>query len=125
VKGEKTMSDKTYQTVTLEDIKSVLQFDKGWRIVEDPKSHEYIFEFPLTTSPWIVVRVASSLQTASVVVVARMLSGCLRLTLPRVKVTSRPRESIALEPGQRTYTTQRSTASTRPSVGEITDECQE
>lgn len=55
------MSDKTYQTVTLEDIKSVLQADKGWRIVEDPKSREYIFEFPLTASPWIVIRVASSI----------------------------------------------------------------
>jgi hypothetical protein len=59
-------TNKTYQTVTLEDIKSVLQADKGWKIVEDPKSKEFIFEFPLSASPWIVVRVASSIVSSGV-----------------------------------------------------------
>jgi len=55
------VSNKTYTVVSLNEIKDVLKSEKGWKIVTEPKSREYIFEFPLTESPHIVIRVCSSI----------------------------------------------------------------
>jgi len=55
------MSNKTYQTVTLDDLRSVLREDKGWKMLTEARSREYFFAFPLSASPHIEVRVASSI----------------------------------------------------------------
>jgi len=55
------MSNKNYCNVTLEDMRRVLQADKGWSTIVNPYSREYIFSFPLSTSPHIQIRVASGI----------------------------------------------------------------
>lgn len=55
------MSMKTYTNVTLAEIENVLRTDKGWKKVVTGGTREYVFEFPLSTSPWIVVRVCSGI----------------------------------------------------------------
>jgi len=55
------MSLKTFTNVTLEDMKNVLKAEKGWTLKTEPRSKEYFFEFPLSASPNIVVRVASGI----------------------------------------------------------------
>ena len=55
------MSLKTFHNVTLDDMKALLKADKGWNLKIEPRSAELFFEFPLTKSPHIVVRVASGI----------------------------------------------------------------
>jgi hypothetical protein len=55
------MSNKTYQMVTIEEMKEVLKAEKGWVRTTEPRSCEYFFEFPLSNSPHIVIKVASSI----------------------------------------------------------------
>lgn len=55
------MSNKEYCTITLDEMKEVLQEEKGWQIKTEPNSREYIFEFPLSASPNIIIRVCSSI----------------------------------------------------------------
>ena len=56
------MSLKTYHNVSLNELKAVLTEDKGWSLVVEPGiTKEYVFNFPLTSSPWIVVRVCSGI----------------------------------------------------------------
>lgn len=55
------MSMKTYKNITLEDMKDVLRADKGWKLVIEPNSKEYLFDFPLSNSPHIVVKVYSGI----------------------------------------------------------------
>lgn len=55
------MSNKTYQTVTISELQNVLKAEKGWQCRTEPRSREYFFAFPLSTSPWIEIRVASSI----------------------------------------------------------------
>ena len=56
------MSDKTYRNVTIDQIKNVLRADNGWNVViSDGYTKEFVFEFPLTTSPHIVIRVCSGI----------------------------------------------------------------
>ena len=59
------MSMKTFTNVTLEDIENVLRADKGWSVVVEPGTREIVFEFPLTTSPHIVIRVCSGIMPIS------------------------------------------------------------
>jgi hypothetical protein len=60
------MSNKTYTPVTLNEMKEVLRADKGWRLITEPSSREYIFEFPLSNSPHIVVRIMTSIIESGV-----------------------------------------------------------
>jgi hypothetical protein len=55
------MSNKTYCQIELKEMQEILNADKGWRLAVEPRSREYFFEFPLKTSPWIVIKVASSI----------------------------------------------------------------
>jgi len=57
------MSNKTFYNVSLEEMKSVLRSEKGWMIQTEPRSREYFFAFPLSSSPHIQVRVASGITT--------------------------------------------------------------
>jgi hypothetical protein len=55
------MSNKTYRNVSLIEMQSVLCADKGWQIKTEHNSREYLFEFPLSTSPNIIIRVCSGI----------------------------------------------------------------
>jgi hypothetical protein len=55
------MSNKHYAVVTLNEMKEELKSEKGWRLKTEPNSREFIFEFPLSTTPHIIVRVCSSI----------------------------------------------------------------
>lgn len=57
------MSNKTFCNVTLQDMKKVLKADKGWTITNEPNSKEYIFQFPLTNTPHIIIRVCSGITS--------------------------------------------------------------
>ena len=55
-----------YTVIKLSEIMEVLDATKGWKIVDvDANTKEYIFEFPLTSRPHIVVRVCSSIHKES------------------------------------------------------------
>jgi hypothetical protein len=60
--GEKKMS-ASYYNVSLTEMKTVLQSEKGWSLVSNPQSSEYIFSFPLSNSPHIQVRVCSGITS--------------------------------------------------------------
>jgi hypothetical protein len=51
----------SYYNVSLTEIKTVLQSEKGWGLVANPQSNEYIFSFPLSNSPHIQLRVCSGI----------------------------------------------------------------
>jgi hypothetical protein len=55
------MSNKTFYNVSLEEMKSVLQAEKGWQLQNEPRSREYFFAFPMSNSPHIQIRVASGI----------------------------------------------------------------
>ena len=55
------MSNKTYTQVTLDQMKEVLKTSKGWQLKTEPNSREFIFEFPLSRTPNIIIRVCSSI----------------------------------------------------------------
>ena len=55
------MSLKNFTNVSLEDIKQILDCQKGWVMVTEPNTKEYIFQFPLSKSPHIVIRVCSGI----------------------------------------------------------------
>lgn len=59
------MSVKQYHTVTLTQIQEVLS-KPGWQLVTEPTSKEFIFEFPLSTSPEIVIRVCTSITESGI-----------------------------------------------------------
>lgn len=59
----KDMSNKHYTNVTLDEMKAVLRSDKGWNLVIEPNSKEYLFDFPLTSSPHIVIKVYSGITS--------------------------------------------------------------
>ena len=55
------MEKKHFVTISLDEMKDVLCVEKGWEVITEPNSREYYFDFHLTRSPWIVIRVASSI----------------------------------------------------------------
>lgn len=55
------MSLKQYCPVTLEQMRKVLIHDKGWNLDMIEGTKEYVFTFPLSTSPHIEVRVCSGI----------------------------------------------------------------
>lgn len=55
------MSLKNYHNVSLDEIREVLTEDRGWFQVIEPNTKEFIFQFRLTTSPHIAIRVCSGI----------------------------------------------------------------
>ena len=51
-----------YTAISLPEIKEVLREEKGWRINNLAKGNEFVFEFPLSTRPHIIIRVCSSIK---------------------------------------------------------------
>lgn len=51
-----------YNPITLDEIKGLLKAEKGWKINDKLPGKEHIFEFPLTTRPYIVIRVYSTIR---------------------------------------------------------------
>ena len=56
------MSLKNFTNVTLKDIREVLTAEKGWNLdMLEAGTKEYVFQFPLSSSPHIVIRVCSGI----------------------------------------------------------------
>ena len=55
------MSNKEFCNVTIEEMQSVLRAEKGWSIELEPGSREYFFQFPLTKTPHLVIKVATGI----------------------------------------------------------------
>jgi len=51
----------SYYNVSLTEMKTLLLAEKGWSLVANDQSREYIFSFPLSNSPNIQVRVCSGI----------------------------------------------------------------
>lgn len=51
-----------YTPISIPEMEAVLKADKGWEKKVEPNSKEYIFEFPLSCSPHIIIRVCSSIK---------------------------------------------------------------
>lgn len=51
-----------YRPIAIEEMKDLLKADKGWKINDELPGKEHIFEFALTTRPYIVIRVYSTIR---------------------------------------------------------------
>jgi len=48
--------------ITKEDFEQVLKEEKGWTLNNESTAKEYVYDFPLSSRPHIVVRVCSSIN---------------------------------------------------------------
>jgi len=55
------MGLKNYHNVTMDELREVLTAEKGWDLDMTPGTKEYLFQFELTNSPHIVIRVMSGI----------------------------------------------------------------
>ena len=51
----------SYYNISLDEMRKVLTANKGWNLDMISGSKEYVFEFPLSSNPHIVIRVLSGI----------------------------------------------------------------
>ena len=51
-----------YCEITLEEMRDHLQVEKGWYLMDELGTREYVFIFPLKSKPGIVIKVFSSIR---------------------------------------------------------------